>query len=857
MKIRGRILCAVRTAAGAGLICISGDFAFAEDTDERPGERLAITASISQTTAGIMARPQAVPPPRVFPKQRASAIDHRVIPSGGGFCSRWPIPDVPAISSGAGAPPFAPQIPGIQFDGVTGPTETGGFPPDTNGAVGPTQFFVATNGRLRTFNKTTGVADGVLNSSTNVFFNSVTTPPTAGEVVFTATPNVRYDRLSGRWFVAMVDRVINGTTGANTRANRVLLAMTDAASAGVISAATVWTFYQFQGDANLVTLDTSLGVDASALYLGARIFTIAGAYSSSRGFVIPKAPLLAGSMPTVWNFPGLVATSTSAGPRFPRAVDNYDPDNVGAGALGYFIGTDNVTFNTLQIRRVTNPGSVGPPPTISGNLTLVTPLTTRAPVLVPHLGNTGGSGGRLDAADDRLYAAHLRDGRLWTAHHIGVNNTGVAGATNNRNAVRWYELQNLDGTPSLVQSGTLWDNNATNDSNQRNYWFPTIMVTGQGHAALACSTAGTNERINAFTTGRLLGDTLGTMRDGPGGSALPGYTASSFPYNPPADPGGPSRRWGEYSYTSLDPLDDMTMWTIQEYCNGSNTYGCRAVKLIAPPPPASATVSPSGVPLNQSSNIVNVTGTPTNGSGYFNTGTEGFAVAPNHITATGSGITVNSITYVGPTHVILHLSTVGATTGNKTITIRNPDGQSSTVNVLVSPNAPMQMTTAVSQKTHGAAGSFSINLPLSGEPGVECRSTGGNHSIVFTFNNSIMSGSATVSSGSALAGSPVISGNTMTVPLTNVTDQQKIIVTAFGVTDFTGLVAPDTPVSLNVLAGDTNGNKTVNATDIGQTKAQSGAVITTANFRQDVNAGGSINATDIALVKANAGHALP
>ena len=141
--------------------------------------------------------------------------------------------------------------------------------------------------------------------------------------------------------------------------------------------------------------------------------------------------------------------------------------------------------------------------------------------------------------DDRLFYAHLRNGRLWTAHSIGVNNTGVAGATNNRNAARWYELQNIasPGTPAVLQSGTLFDNNATNDANQRNYWIPTILVSGQGHAALGCSIAGTNERINAFTTGRLVGDTLGTLRDGPGGAALPGYTASATAYNPPGDPG--------------------------------------------------------------------------------------------------------------------------------------------------------------------------------------------------------------------------------------------------------------------------------------------------------------------------------
>ncbi len=521
--------------------------------------------------------------------------DRRDLPEGqpgSDILTQWPAPtEAPA---GAEIPePLAPQTLGTQFDGATGPTETGAFPPDTMGAVGPTQVVIFLNGRLRTFNKTTGVADAAINVDSDVFFASVMTPPGAGEVVFTSDPQVRFDRLSNRWFLNIIDVSLNAATGAVTKPNRVLLAVCDAASNGTITAGTVWTFYQFQGDATLFTDYQSLGIDSSALYIGGDMFTIAGSFNSTKGFVIPKAPLLTASPATVWAFSGLVATPTGAGPFAPRGVDNYA---TAASTEGYFIGVDNATFNTLMLRRVTNPGSLGPAPTISANISIATPLTTRFPVLVPHLGNTGGTGGRLDALDDRLYYAHIRNGRLWTAHNIGVNNTGVAGASNNRNAARWYELQNIisPGAPSVRQSGTLFDNNVINDANQRNYWIPSILVTGQGHAALGCSIAGTNERINAFTTGRLTGDTLGTLRDGPGGAAFPGYTASATAYNPPGDPGGPSRRWGDYSNTSLDPKDDMTLWTIQEYCNGTNTYGVRAVKLIAPPPPPTNTSNPSG-----------------------------------------------------------------------------------------------------------------------------------------------------------------------------------------------------------------------------------------------------------------------
>lgn len=646
---------------------------------------------IERTTAELMAD-QALAPAKggdyVRPRAKKTRHDLSNRPSAPGAieASQWPIPEGNRPATEVGAP----QTLGTQFDGATGPAETGAFPPDTMGAVGPTQVFVFLNGRMRTFNKTTGVADGAINVDSDVFFASVMTPPLAGEAVFTSDPQVRYDRLTSRWFVNIIDVVLNAGTGAITRPNRVLIAVS-AAGNETITGGTVWTFYQFQGDAALFTDYQSFGVDSSALYIGGDMFTTAGTFSNTKAWVLPKAPLLTASPATVWAFSNLLVAN--AGPFAPRGVDNYQ---VAATTEGYFIGVDNALFNRLALRRVTNPGSLGPAPTLSANIFITTPLTTAFPLTVNHLGDTGGAAGNLDGLDDRLFYAHLRNGRLWTSHSVGVNNTGVANdvtpGNNNRNAVRWYELQNIasPGTPGVLQSGTLFDNSATNDANQRNYWIPAILVSGQGHAALGCSIAGTNERVNAFTTGRLVGDTLGTLRNGPGGAAIPGYTASSTAYNPPGDP-GPTRRWGDYSNTSLDPKDDMTMWTFQEYCNGTNTYGVRAVKLIAPPPPPAAnlTANPAAVQLNNPSTNIVVTGTAPAGQGFYDPGAD--PPAPhttfNNIAASGVGIIVNSITFTNSLQVTINVSTVGSTSGSKTITITNPDGQTTTINILVGPTA--------------------------------------------------------------------------------------------------------------------------------------------------------------------------
>ena len=170
----------------------------------------------------------------------------------------------------------------------------------------------------------------------------------------------------------------------------------------------------------------------------------------------------------------------------------------------------------------------------------------------------------------------------------------------------------------------------------------------------------------------------------------------------------------------------------------------------------------------------------------------------------------------------------------------------------------LQIISAVSRKTHGAAGDFDIDLPLTGEPGVECRSSGGNHILAVTFSNSMMSGNASVTNGvGSVAGGPTFNGNAMTISLTGVADLQKITVTLSNVTDSFAQVMPDTPISINMLIGDTTGNKTVNSSDVGQTKFQSGAPVTGANFRADINANGTINASDVGEVKIDSGHSLP
>lgn len=602
----------------------------------------------------------------------------------------------------------APQTTSTNFTGAT-LADTGAFPPDSMGAIGPTQYVVFVNGRLRTFNKTTGAADGVINADPDVFFAPVLTPVSGGSlnINFTSDPMVRYDRLTGRWFLTIID--IPSLDDIGDQPNRYLIAVSDAASNGVISGSTVWTFYFVQqntvggGDTDEFLDYPSLGIDANALYVGGNMFgATSGAFNGCSAFVIRKSSILSGGPVVATAFRGLIPDpNTTDGMLSPRGVDNYDP----AATEGYFIGVSNAAFGRLIMRRISDPGGT---PTISADI-LITVSSTAFPIPVAHLGNTGGNNGRLDALDDRLYSAHIRGGRLWTAHNIGVTATGVSGGTTTatgtrRNAVRWYELTvpPTTGTPTVTQSGTIFDT-AVNVTTARQYWIPTVMISGQGHAAFGYSTAGTTFRADAATNGRLRGDTLGTTQ------AVNIYTASSTAYNPPSDPGSTSgRRWGDYSYVSLDPLDDQTMWTIQEFCDATNSYGVRVVKLNAPPPATPNIASPVSVPPGQSSVSVTITGTSNAGSEFYDPGAN---LAPpalpfNHITATVSGgVTVNSVTYNSPTQVTLNLNTTAAPNGAKNVTITNPDGQSTTANnVLFVGAAPPSPILITEFRFQGAAG---------------------------------------------------------------------------------------------------------------------------------------------------------
>jgi hypothetical protein len=155
----------------------------------------------------------------------------------------------------------------------------------------------------------------------------------------------------------------------------------------------------------------------------------------------------------------------------------------------------------------------------------------------------------------RLMMAVIRDNALWTCHHIGL--IGTSGSYNpqagpvDRSAIQWVKMQITGSSPPLAYgtSGRIWDRVAA--TGPFCYYMPSLMVNSVGDMVVGFSGSSVTSYISAFYSWRLAG----------------GLTAQApiLIHSGEAYYEGGDGRWGDYSYTSLDPIDGLTFWTVQEY----------------------------------------------------------------------------------------------------------------------------------------------------------------------------------------------------------------------------------------------------------------------------------------------------
>jgi hypothetical protein len=170
---------------------------------------------------------------------------------------------------------------------------------------------------------------------------------------------------------------------------------------------------------------------------------------------------------------------------------------------------------------------------------------------------------------------------------------------------------------------------------------------------------------------------------------------------------------------------------------------------------------------------------------------------------------------------------------------------------------PPLLQAASSRRVHGAAGTFDLPLSLvATNPTTEPRQ-GPVHNIVFTFDKTVIAAVAAVTEGSASAGVPSFSGNTVTVPMTGVANQQYVTVALSAVTSVDGGIGGTGSVRVGLLVGDVTRNRVVSVADLGQVEAQLAQAATGANFHLDVNASGTVSLADTGITSANLTRALP
>src|SRR5262249_44475391 len=176
-------------------------------------------------------------------------------------------------------------------------------------------------------------------------------------------------------------------------------------------------------------------------------------------------------------------------------------------------------------------------------------------------------------------------------------------------------------------------------------------------------------------------------------------------------------RWGDYSYMSVDPVDDCTFWYTTEYikANGSFNWSTRIANFKFP--------SCGGAPnFSLSASPASVTGTQ-GGSGNSTITVNPIGGFPGSVplSARGlpAGVTASFATNPTTSTSVLTLSaSAAATTGPATVTITGTSGAlSHTTTISLTVNAPAQpdfslsaSPTSVSVTQGGTAGSSTITV---------------------------------------------------------------------------------------------------------------------------------------------------
>ena len=399
-------------------------------------------------------------------------------------------------------------------------------PPDTTGDVGDTQYVQWVNLSFAVFDKTSG---------------AMVYGPAAGNTLWSGfggpcetsndgDPIVQYDQLANRWMLTQF-AVPGGAAG-----------FWQCVAVSTTSDATgSYNRYAFQY--NQFPDYPKVSVWPDAYYVTFNMFT--SFFTGARVCAWDRARMLAGQPATQQCF----QLSTSFGSLLPADLDG--PTQPPAGAPNYML---NFGTNILRLWKFhvdwANPGNT----TLTGPTSIGVAAFTRgcdggACVAQP------GTNQKLDSLGDRLmYRLAYRN--FGTHESLVVNHTVKTGTTkkNQRTGIRWYELRNPNGTPTVFQQGTY----APDADNYR--WMGSAAQDKVGNLAVGFSVSSGSLRPSIRFAARGPSDPANTL-----GSETNVFTGTGSQTQGLA-------RWGDYATISVDPIDDCTMWFTTQYIATNGTF---------------------------------------------------------------------------------------------------------------------------------------------------------------------------------------------------------------------------------------------------------------------------------------------
>lgn len=429
---------------------------------------------------------------------------------------------------------------GANFTG-TNTSQSGFYPPDTMGAVGPSHIVELINGSYAVYNKS-GTIQGSRVTLDRFWLNAGVDP--AGNFAF--DPRVVYDPFSQRWFAAGVDNA-----GGN---NNFLVGVSN--SSNPLDG---WKAFAIDSDsANTRWADfPTLGFNGDKVTIAANMFSIAtGNGTGTTVLTIDKNSLIT---TPVGQLPNLSRTL------FP----NNNPNNTGF-SVQPVVDADNRTGEHFLWSDYNTPTGDFKRSSLTGNAATATLNTAGGflavtPYNEPPLAQQQNGPNNVDAGDTGFSSSVIYQLDAFGNNSFwGVQSVSVSG----RSALRWFEI---DATTNLLrQQGLIANSN-------EDYYFGSIAVNNNRQVVIgfSCSSATlfisscavVSENLDGLTNSLT---TFGSRQILRQGTASYQVTDSSG-----------RNRWGDYSSTVLDPSDPTgsTFWTFQASATGSTQWSVQITQL--------------------------------------------------------------------------------------------------------------------------------------------------------------------------------------------------------------------------------------------------------------------------------------